>query len=131
MPLAAPLALMSWKIRLLDPIVVLATLSAVPVVVLMLLLALLALTVPPLVALKPVWVVESMLRAPVKLIVAPLLASLLSRLMPRPGSVIAPLNAIVLPPAAVEPAFVTFTEWPAATLVIEEAIDTSAETLLI
>src|ERR1700759_2467872 len=71
MPLTAPLAEMSWNVMLLVPIVVLATLSAVPVVVVMLFAALVALTVPPLVALKPAWDVESMLRAPEKLTVAP------------------------------------------------------------
>jgi len=75
--------------------------------------------------LKPVWVVESMLRALVKLMVAtPPFWSLLSRLTPRPGSVIAPENEIVLPPAL--PEFVTWTECPAAVDVIDAAIEISS-----
>ena len=80
-----------WKVRSLAPILVLATLSAVPVLVLMVLVAPVTLTVPPLIALKPVLApVVSMSSPPEKLIVAPLVFwSLLSRLMPRPLSSIA------------------------------------------
>ena len=49
-PLAAPLAEMAWNVTLLDPIVVLAMFSAVPVVVVRVFAAPVTLTTPPFVA---------------------------------------------------------------------------------
>ena len=61
----------------------------------MLLLVPVTTTTPPLTALKPVFVVESMSRPPENVIIAPFVfASLLSRLMPRPLSSIAPEKTI-------------------------------------
>ncbi len=54
MPFTAPLAEMLWNVTLLAPIVVLATLSAVPVPELMVLPVPCTVTVPPPVARKPV-----------------------------------------------------------------------------
>ena len=71
MPLAAPLAEMLWNVRSLAPIVVLATLSAVPVVETMLLFEPVTVTVPPFVALKPIAVVVSMSRPPENVTTAP------------------------------------------------------------
>ena len=53
MPLTAPLAEMLWNVRSSAPMVVLATLSAVPVPDVMVLPAPCTVTVPPPVALKP------------------------------------------------------------------------------
>ena len=69
MPLAAPLAEMLWKVRPLAPIVVLATLSAVPVVVVRVLPAPVTVTVPPPVAVKAALAPVLRVSCPVKLMV--------------------------------------------------------------
>jgi len=84
MPLPAPLADTLFHLSPAAPIVVLAMLIAVPVVVVTVLVVSVAVTVPPPVALKPVWDPVVSDRAPVKLIVAPVL---LVREMPLPVSV--------------------------------------------
>ena len=53
MPFVPPFAEMLWNLRPPAAMVVLATLSAVPVVLTIVLLVLVALTVPPAVAVKP------------------------------------------------------------------------------
>ncbi len=68
--------------------------SPVPVVVSIVFVVTLVVTVPLEMALKPVFVVESMSKPPVKLNVAP---GLLNSETPSPGSVIAPPNATVPP----------------------------------
>jgi hypothetical protein len=104
---------MLWNVRPLAPIVVWATLSAVPVAVAIVFVPV-TLTVPPLVAAGPGPVAEKpavppveSVRPPVKLIVAPVFVV---RVMPPPASfvsVMAPENATV-PPVW----FVTSTDAP-------------------
>src|SRR6478752_618786 len=102
-----PVTAILRNVRPLAPIVVLATLSAVPVVVVnvltMLVLFCVALTVPPPVAVNAALVVVLKLRPPVKVIVAPVLVVSEIRVL---VSVIAPLKAMVPPVLPV-----TLTEW--------------------
>src|SRR4051812_31756782 len=108
-----PFDVMLRKVKPLAPIVVLATLSAVPVVVVnvltMVLLFCVALTVPPPVAVNAALVVVLRASPPVKLIVAPVL---LLRRTPVPVSLIAWLK-VVVPPVR----DATFTERPAVVVI--------------
>ena len=94
MPLAAPFEETLRKVSPVAPMVVLATLSAVPVVVASVFAEPVTLTVPPPVALNALLAPALAVTPPVTLIVVPVLEL---RLMPVPVSVIAPLRAIVPP----------------------------------
>ena len=87
-PGLAPLDEMLWKVSPPEPIVVLETLSAVPVVVVIVLPVPVAETVPPPVAENPVLVPVLMLSVPLKLIVAPVLP-----LSDDPGAVVGDVAA--------------------------------------
>ena len=82
-------ALMLWNLRSATPMVVLATLSAVPDVVVMVLVVAVDDTVPPPVALKPVFAAVERVNTPVKLIVDPVLVV---RSTPLP-----PVEALIVP----------------------------------
>ena len=88
---------MLWNVRPLAPIVVLATLSAVPVPVSIVLPAPVTVTVPPPVALKPAPLVVSMSSPPpVKLIVWPVLVvSVTAVLAPVLSVLVVPLKVVV------------------------------------
>src|ERR1043166_1454443 len=93
-PLVAPFEVMLRNVRPAAPMVVFATLSAVPVVVAsvfkMVVFFCVAVTVPPPVAAKAAFVAELIAMPPVKLIVAPVFVA---RLIPVPVPPTAPLSA--------------------------------------
>ncbi len=100
MPLAAPLALMSWKVTSLAPIAVLLIFSAVPVVVAMWLPDPVTLTVPPPVATKPapLPVTSMVMLAPVKLKVAALVPPMLTPVPTVVSTLTVPEKVTVVPP---------------------------------
>ena len=110
MPLVAPFAEIERKFRLAAPMLVLATLSAMPVVVESVFVAPATLTMPPPVAAKAELAPELTTTPPVKLTVLPVLVA---RLTPRPLSVIDPLN-VAVPPVRL----VTSTDLPVEVVVI-------------
>src|SRR5262249_2604728 len=87
-----PFEEMLWNVRPLAPIVVFATLSAVPVVVESVFPLAVALTVPPPVALKALFAPVLAGTPPLKLIGLPVLVA---RLIPKRLSLIAPVKATV------------------------------------
>ena len=124
MPFGAPLAEMLRNVRPLAPIVVLATLSAVPVVVVIVLTRAPAaglhgfssqtLTVPPPVAVKAALAPVDSSRPPEKVIVAPVL--LVSEMpLPSPSlpSVMAPVK-LLAPPVV----FAIDTSWPTSSVIV-------------
>jgi len=109
MPLDAPFDEMLWKRRPDEPIEVLTTLSAVPVVEVIVLPVPAVVTVPPPVALKPVPLVVVIASPPFgKLIVPPVLFSRLT-------AVFAPVVSVVLPLKLIVPELTFWTTMPLLT----------------
>ena len=112
-PLGAPLAEMLWKFRSLAPIVVFATLSAMPIVVASVLPDPVAVTVPPPVAAKAAFAPVERVTLPVRLIVAPVLLVSEMPLSTAPVPLIAP-ERVIVPPVRL----LMLTVLPAVVLVI-------------
>jgi hypothetical protein len=99
MPGLAPLEEMLWNLSPAEPIVVLATLSAVAVVVVRLLPVPVAATVPPPVAVKAVLLPVDRVIAPEKLTVAPVLLFRKTPVLPLPLTAPPRLTVLAVAPS--------------------------------